>query len=73
MTRALAWWHLAEQVAGRLTTPQIDAASADRDVQAAIRDSWLGAYSESLASKIHAAWLDSRCRLSVRALTGHWL
>ena len=40
-----------------------------REVEALLRDSWLGSRAESLVSRFRAAWLDSRCRSLLRAAT----
>jgi hypothetical protein len=72
MRRATAGWFLAEEVCGRITTPKIDVTVVDREIQALIRESWLGSRAELFASKVEAAWHDSRCRLCLRSLTGPW-
>jgi hypothetical protein len=69
MNRAGAWWALAEHACGRIAAPKIDVATADRHAEALFRDSWLWSSVKSLDSKVHAAWLDSRCRRYVRRLT----
>jgi len=72
MTRTWAWWLLAERFCGGIATPAIDVAAADRAVEALIRDSWLWSCGQSFGSNVHAAWLDSTCRVFVRWLTSHW-
>jgi len=46
-----------------------DVAAADAEVEALLRDSWLWSCGESVASKLQAAWVDSRCRVLLRSLT----
>jgi hypothetical protein len=72
MTRATAWWFLAEEVCGRITTPKIDVTAVDREVEALIRESWLWSRARLLAWKVEAAWHDSRCHVCLRLLTGRW-
>ena len=72
MRRATAWWFLAEEVCGRITTPKIDVTAVDREIQVLIRESWLWSRAESFASKVEAAWHDSRCRVCLRWLTSTW-
>jgi hypothetical protein len=72
MTRATAWWFLAEEVCRRITTPKIDVTAVDREVEALIRESWLWSRAQSFALKVEAAWHDSRCRVGLRSLTGFW-
>jgi len=62
MTRLAAWWASAERACGSVFDPRIDVRASDREIEALLRASWIGSTSESLASKLHAAWLDSRCR-----------
>jgi hypothetical protein len=69
MRRASAWWLLAEEVCGKIATPKVDVAAADAEVEALLRDSWLWSCGESVASKLQAAWVDSRCRVLLRSLT----
>src|ERR1700687_1576167 len=60
--RIFAWWFVAERVWAQVALPKTDVAAGDRDVEAVLRASWLWSCGESFAAKVHAAWLDSRCR-----------
>ena len=69
MRRGWAWWLLAEEVCGKITTPKVHVAAADAEVEALIRDSWVWSCGESVASKLQAAWVDSTCRVLLRSVT----
>jgi hypothetical protein len=62
-----AWWDLIERACGSVFEPRIDVSASDREIEALLRASWIGSIGESLASTLHAAWLDSRCRSLLRA------
>jgi hypothetical protein len=72
MTRTWAWWRLAERFCGSIATPKVDVATADRHVDALIRDSWLWSSVQSFASKLQTAWLDSHSRTLVRWIASRW-
>ena len=69
MTRLAAWWALSVRVCASLFDPRIDVEASDREVEALLRASRIGSLGESLAAKLHAAWLDSRCRALLHAVT----
>jgi len=69
MTRLAAFWSAAERACGSLFEPPIDVSASDRAIEALLRASWIASMAESLAAKLHAAWLDSRCRSLLRAVT----
>ena len=62
MTRVRTWWTIAETAAAALSTPRVDVGRADADVERLVRGSWLWRAGASLAAKLSAAWIDSRCR-----------
>ena len=66
MKRLSRWWEAAERACGLIVEPRIDVAASDRDIEKLLRDSWIGSTGESLAAKLHAAWLDSVCRSLLR-------
>jgi hypothetical protein len=66
MKRLSAWWSLAERACASIVEPRIDVAASDRDIERLLRGSWIVSTIESLAAKLHAAWLDSLCRSLVR-------
>jgi hypothetical protein len=70
MRSILAWWLLAEGVCARVAAPKTDIETADREIEAILRDSWVWSRAESFASKVHAAWLGSRCRRLARIAFG---
>jgi len=67
MNRLAAWWGLAQRACGSVFEPRIDVSASDREIEALLRASWIGSISKSLASRFHAAWLDSRCRSLLRS------
>jgi hypothetical protein len=67
MKRLAAWWSAAESACASLFEPRIDVSASDREVEALLRGSWIGSIGESFASKLDAAWRDSRCRSLLRA------
>ncbi len=60
--RLRTWWSLAETLCSGVAAPKTDIARADREVEAIFRASWLWSCGGSFVAKVHAAWLDSRCR-----------
>ena len=67
MNRLAACWALAGRACASLFEPRTEVNVADREVEALLRASWIGSTSESFVAKLHAAWLDSRCRSLLRA------
>ena len=67
MRRLVAYWALAGRACASLFEPRTDVNASDRDIEALLRASWIGSTSELLVAKLHAAWLDSRCRSLLRA------
>jgi hypothetical protein len=63
------WGAIAEDACARLSQPPVDVATADRDVEALIRRSWLWSRVDGFASIAHAAWLDSACRRLIISTT----
>src|SRR5262245_30455190 len=70
VTRIAASWSMAVRACAALFEPRIDVSASDREVEALVAASWIGGASESLVSKLRAAWLDSRCRALLRAVVG---
>jgi hypothetical protein len=66
--RLRTWWLLGEELCRRLVAPKSDIANSDREIEAILRDSWLWSCGESFVGKVHAAWLESRCRRLVSRL-----
>jgi hypothetical protein len=64
--RTFAWWRLAEHVCASLASPKTDVAVADAAIEALLRSSWSWSRGEALASRVHAAWLDSMSRRLIR-------
>jgi hypothetical protein len=71
MKRILSWWLLAEEFCARVTAPKTDIETVDREIEAILRASWLWSRGESFVHKVHAAWLDSRCRRLIRSPASH--
>ena len=64
-----SWWLLAERVCARVAAPATDVANADREVEALLHASWSWSRGETFVRKVHAAWIESRCR---KMVIGHW-
>ena len=70
MNRVRAWWNIGERACRTLTEPRVDADAVDRAALAVLRESWLGSTCLTIVSRVHAAWIDSRCRRLVRSANG---
>jgi len=62
MKRIRSWWLIAENFCGRLSTPQIDIARADREIEALLHGSRIWCLGAAWSAAIHRAWLDSWTR-----------
>jgi hypothetical protein len=65
------WWHLAERVCARLTTPRVDIADSDWRCDRLLQRSWLWSFSERLAGRVRLAWADSRAH-DLATLAQRW-
>ena len=70
MTAARRWFAAAETIAAAVSTPRVDIVGADADLERLVRDSWLRSACAAFASKLQAAWMDSRCRRILAAAAG---
>src|SRR5262249_47272723 len=68
----LGAWRFAECLMASLTTPRTDITTADADVRAAIRESRLVAWSETMVAAIERAWRTSLVRWLVERTSGTW-
>jgi len=66
MKHLSAWWSVAGRACESIFEPRTDVAASDRDIEALLRGSWIVSTGESLAARLHAAWLDSVCRSLLR-------
>src|ERR1700716_617243 len=67
------WWITAERVCARLTTPKVDVAAADRDLEVVLRASGLSSCGRLVWSNVQTAWFNSAFRFWARAIAGSWL
>jgi hypothetical protein len=66
------WWRFTEGVAASLTSPRTDIETADAAVRAAIRDSWLFAFSQHIVAAFARAWRTSTSRRVVERASSMW-
>jgi hypothetical protein len=67
VTLARRWWAAAGTIAAGVSTPRIDVGAVDDEVEMLVRGSWSWTTGAALASKLRAAWMDSRCRRMLAA------
>ena len=67
MTLTRRWWTAAETIATGVCTPRIDVGAVDDEMEMLVRSSWIWTTGGALASKLRAAWMDSRCRRMLAA------
>lgn len=64
------WLAAAATIAGAVSTPHVDVAGADADLERLVRGSRLWSACAAFASKLQATWMDSRCRRMLTAAAG---
>ena len=72
MARLGTWWECAIALLSGLTMPKSDVTASDREVETAMRDSWLFGAAHAAGAGGRRAWPDARSRAWLLRLVAGW-